>query len=219
VTLRILLFLWIAGWWMAGTLWTPPAQELGATVRVLYLHVPCAWITVVAMAWSMGHSIAYLRTRRIAHDDHAAAAAEIGVLFCLGATVSGAIWAKAKWGTYWNWDPRETSVFFLLLIYGAYLALRSAIDDERKRARLSAVYSAVAFVSVPFLIFIVPRIMFSLHPENIIDTKGEGGLDGPYKVVFMMMLVGFTALYFWMQSLRVRLSRLERARLEASSAA
>jgi heme exporter protein C len=219
VILRVLLFLWIAGWWIAGFLWTPPARDLGATVRVLYLHVPCAWITVLAMAWSMGHSIAYLRTRRLEHDDQAAGAAELGLLFCVGATVSGALWAKAKWGTYWNWDPRETSIFFLLLIYGAYLALRSAVDEPRKRARLSAIYSAAAFVSVPFLIFVVPRIMFTLHPENIIDTKGEGGLDPPYRVVFTMMLLGFTALFFWLQSVRVRIARIERRRLETASAA
>jgi heme exporter protein C len=218
VIARVLLFLWLAGWMVAAFL-APVVPVLGSTTRVLYFHIPCAWITVVALAWSMGHSIAYLRTGRMVHDDHAAAAAELGMLFCIGATVTGAVWAKAKWGAYWNWDPRETSIFFLLLIYGAYLALRSALDDERKRARLSAVYSAVAFVSVPFLIFVVPRMLATLHPDPIINSTGRIDMDKRISIAFSMMLVGFTFLFFWLLMLRVRLSRLERGRMEASATA
>ncbi len=215
---RWLLFLWIAGWLVAAFL-APVVPVLGNTTRVLYLHIPCAWVTVVALAWSMGHSIAYLRTSDLGHDDHAAGAAELGILFCLGATITGAIWAKAKWGAYWNWDPRETSIFFLLLIYGAYLALRSALDDERKRARLSAVYSAIAFVSVPFLIFVVPRMLATLHPDPIINTQGKIDMDKRIGLSFSMLLLGFTALFFWLLRLRVRLGRLERARMESAAAA
>jgi heme exporter protein C len=218
VIARVLLFLWIALWTVMAFL-APTVPVLGSTTRVLYFHIPCAWITVVALAWSMGHSIAYLRTGRIGHDDQAAAAAELGMLFCIGATVTGAVWAKAKWGAYWNWDPRETSIFFLLLIYGAYLALRSALDDERKRARLSAVYSAVAFVSVPFLMFVVPRMLATLHPDPIINTAGKVDMDKRISIAFSMMLVGFTFLFFWLLTLRVRVARLERARAEASAAA
>ncbi len=215
---RWLLFLWIAGWLVAAFL-APVVPVLGNTTRVLYLYIPCAWVTVVALAWSMGHSIAYLRTSDLKHDDHAAGAAELGILFCLGATITGAIWAKAKWGAYWNWDPRETSIFFLLLIYGAYLALRSALDDERKRARLSAVYSAIAFVSVPFLIFVVPRMLATLHPDPIINTQGKIDMDKRIGLSFSMLLLGFTALFFWLLRLRVRLGRLERARMESAAAA
>jgi heme exporter protein C len=165
---------------------------------------------VLALGWSMVHSVLYLRTRRIEHDDHAAAAAEIGLLFCITAAVSGALWAKAMWGAYWNWDPRETSIFFIMLIYAAYLALRAAVDDEPRRARLSAVYSAIAFVAVPFLMFIVPRIYFTLHPDPIINVRGKVDMDPRIRGVFLAMLVGMTGVYFWVQQLRVRLVRLER---------
>src|SRR2546426_3478603 len=148
-----------------GFAWAPLVPVLGETTRVLYFHIPAAWVTVLALGWSMVHSLLYLKRRKLEHDDHAAAAAEIGILFCVVATTSGSLWAKAMWGSYWNWDPRETSIFFLLLIYAAYLALRSAIDEPGRRARLAAIYSAVAFVSVPFLMFVVPRIYFSLHPD------------------------------------------------------
>lgn len=206
---RLVLFLWIAGWMVAAFFWAPLVPVLGETTRVLYFHIPAAWVTVLALAWSMGHSVLYLRRRRIEHDHHAAAAAEIGILFCVAATISGSLWAKAMWGSYWNWDPRETSIFFVLLVYAAYLALRSAVEQEERRARLSAVYSAIAFVSVPFLMFVVPRIYFSLHPDPIINPRGKLDMDPRIRIVFFAMLLGFTGLFFWLQTLRVRVARLE----------
>src|SRR3989442_15632310 len=193
-----------------GFAWAPVVPVLGDTTRVLYFHIPAAWVTVVALAWSMIQSVLYLAKRRIEHDDQAAASAELGMLFCIVATVSGSLWAKAMWGSYWNWDPRETSIFFLLLVYAAYLALRSAIEQEERRARLSAIYSALAFVSVPFLMFVVPRIYFSLHPDPIINPRGKLDMDPRIRIVFFAMLAGFTGLYAWLQSLRVRVARLER---------
>lgn len=206
---RGLLLAWIAGWIAAAFLWAPLVAVLGPTTRVLYFHIPSAWVTVVALGWSMVHSILYLKRRDLEHDRQAAAAAELGLLFCLVATVSGALWAKAMWGAYWNWDPRETSIFFLMLVYVAYLALRGAIDEPERRARLAAVYSAIAFVSVPFLIFVVPRIYFTLHPDPIINPRGKLDMDPRIRVVFFALLAGFTALFFWLQGLRVRVARLE----------
>jgi heme exporter protein C len=214
---RILLFVWIAGWIVAGFTWAPLVPVLGGTTRVLYFHIPAAWVTVVALGWSMVHSILYLRRRDLEHDHQAAAAAEIGLLFCVMATVSGALWAKAMWGAYWNWDPRETSIFFLLLIYTAYLALRSAIDQPERRARLAAVYSGIAFVSVPFLIFVVPRIYFTLHPDPIVNTRGKMDMDPRIRVVFFALLLGFTLLFLWIQSVRVRLARIEQRNEEAKA--
>jgi heme exporter protein C len=210
---RGLILVWIAAWLVVAFTWAPLVPLLGETTRVLYFHIPSAWIAVLALGWSMLHSALYLARRKIDHDHHAAAAAEIGLVFCVLATVSGSIWAKAMWGSYWNWDPRETSIFFVLLIYAAYLALRSAVEGEERRARLSAVYSVIAFVTVPFLIFVVPRIYFSLHPDPIINEQGKINMDPRIRVAFLALLVGFTGLYAWMQWLRVRLARLERARI------
>src|SRR5437667_1978039 len=210
--LRGLLFAWIAVAMAAGFVWAPLVPGLGPTTRVLYFHIPAAWITVVALGWSMVHSVLYLRHKRMEHDDHAAAAAELGLLFCVVATVSGSMWAKAVWHSYWNWDPRETSIFFLLLIYGAYLALRSSIENEERRARLSAVYSALAFVTVPFLIFVVPRIYFTLHPDTLINTRGTVERARGIRLAFFAMLIGFTGLFFWILNLKVRVVRLARPR-------
>ena len=216
---RVLLFAWIAGWIVAAFTWAPLVPVLHETTRVLYFHIPSAWVTVLALGWSMLHSVLYLKRRDLRHDDHAAAAAELGLLFCVGATVSGALWAKAMWGSYWNWDPRETSIFFLLLVYFAYLALRGSIEERDKRARLAAIYSTAAFISVPFLMFIVPRLYFTLHPDPILNTRGKVEMDPRIRIVFLSMLVGFTALFFWLLSLRLRLARIERARQDAEAAA
>lgn len=210
-----LLFLWIAGTMVAAFLWAPLVPDLGGTTRVLYFHIPSAWLMAVAIVWSFAHSVLYLRRRRPENDHQASAAAELGMLFCIAAAVSGALWAKAKWGTWWNWDPRETTIFFLFLIYAAYLALRGAIEGEEKRARLSAVYLVVASVPVLFLIFVVPRLYASLHPSPILPQRGEAGSIDPRIVVcFTSMLAGFTALFFWILSMRVRILRYERRTAE-----
>ncbi len=212
---RGLLFAWIAAWLVAGFLWAPVVPVLGDTTRVFYFHFPAALATCLAFGWSMVHSVLYLVRRDLGHDDHAAGAAELGLLFCIVATLSGSMWARAMWGSYWNWDPRETSIFFLLLIYASYLALRGAIEAEERRARLAAVFSCVAFVAVPFLIFVVPRIYFSLHPDPLFGERGKPDMDGRILLVAAAMFAGFTALFFWLLSLRVRLGRIERARQEA----
>ncbi len=215
MVLRLLLFLWIAVTMVVALLMAPLVPVLEETTRVLYFHIPVAWLTVVALGWSMVNSVIYLVKRDLRADDQAAAAAELGLVFCIAATVSGAIWAKAMWGAYWNWDPRETSIFFILLLYTAYLALRGSIEGEEKRARLSAIYSVAAFVAVPFLIFVVPRMYATLHPDPIINTRGKVEMDPMIRWCFLSMLGGFTALYVWLQSLRVRVARLERASLAA----
>jgi heme exporter protein C len=162
---------WFVTLWMlavvaATFLWVPSHEGLGTTGRIIMLHVPTAWLTTFAFAISAWYSALYLWRRRLQHDDHALAAVELGFLFSILATVSGSIFAKVVWGSFWNWDPRETSILVLLLIYGAYFALRSAIDDAERRRQLAAVYALFAFVTVPLLIFVVPRLYeTSLHPN------------------------------------------------------
>ena len=210
--LRGILLLWIAAGIILAFTWAPLVPVLQETTRVLYFHIPSAWVTVLALGWSMVASVLYLYRRRLEYDDHAGTAAELGLLFCIGATVSGSLWAKAMWGSYWNWDPRETSIFFLLLVYVAYLALRGAIDEPRRRARLAAIYSVAAFVAVPFLMFVVPRLYDTLHPDPIINPRGKVDMDNRIRMVFTGMLLGFTGLFYWMLNLRVRVLRIERRR-------
>jgi heme exporter protein C len=192
----------------------PVIPGLEEKARIIFFHVPTAWLSVIAFLTSMFYAIAYLRTRDATNDQKSAAAAGLGFLFTVLATITGAVWAKFNWGSYWNWDPRETSIFVLLLIYGAYFSLRSAIDVEEKRATLSSVYSIIAAVTVPFFIFIMPRIMTGLHPGAKGDPAGAGPvvefhMAPSMRLVFFTSLAAFTLLFIWMFSLRVRLARIE----------
>jgi heme exporter protein C len=192
----------------------PVIPGLEEKARLIFFHVPVAWLSVLAFLTSMWYAIRYLRTKELMDDTRSAAAAGLGLVFCVLATLTGAIWAKFNWGSFWNWDPRETSIFVLLLIYGAYFSLRSAIESSEKRAALSSVYAILAAVTVPFFIFVLPRITAGLHP----GSKGDPGGAGPVvdfrmspnmRVIFFASLIAFTLLFVWMFRLRVRAAKLE----------
>jgi heme exporter protein C len=184
--------------------------------RILYFHVPMSWIAVLAYIIAMVFAAKYLARKNIRDDITSASAAALGTLFCLLATVTGSIWAKFNWGSFWNWDPRETSIFVLLLIYAAYFALRAAIDDQDRRARLSAVYAILAAVTVPFFIFIIPRINEGLHPGSkgdvnigpVISPQAEA-LNPIKQVILSLSFAGFTLLFFWMLSVQIRTKILQ----------
>lgn len=164
--IKILLGLWIAAVIYAMFLVVPQYVGLGDAGRIIIVHVPVAWITALVFLGSAIYSIIYLWKRNPANDLAAVAAAEVGMLYCLFATVTGAIFAEVVWGTFWNWDPRQTSILVLLLVYAAYFALRSSVDDSERRRRLSAVYNIFAAITMPFLLFVAPRIADStLHPN------------------------------------------------------
>ncbi|HLF19620.1 MAG TPA: cytochrome c biogenesis protein [Bacteroidota bacterium] len=197
-----------------GWLEFPTIPGLGQKSRNIFFHVPVAWTTVVAFLVSMYYGFRYVRTKNIEYDIKSVSSAGLGFLFCFLATVTGAVWAKFNWGEFWNWDPRETSIFILLLIYGAYFALRSALENEELKARLSAVYSMVAGLTVPFFIFVMPRIMSGLHPGAEGDIEGKGPvlelkMSSNMLIVFFVALLGFNLLYVWLLDLRVRAAKLE----------
>ncbi len=195
---KLALFIWMTLVILGAFLWAPLAEGLGEYTRILYFHVPVAWVTVVAFLIGAVYSGLYLRKRDIILDKKAEAAGQLGFLFCILATVTGSVWAKMSWGSFWNWDPRETSIFILLLVYAAYFALRSAIEQPERRAALGSVYALLAFITVPFFIFIVPRVYASLHPDPLINTQGKIHMDGKMLAVFLSSLFGFTVIFFWM---------------------
>ncbi len=186
----------------------PFIKGLGENAKIIFFHVPTAWLTVVAFLMSTIYSFQYLRKRDMNDDIKSYSAAQLGIIFCILATITGSVWSKFAWGSFWSWDPRQSSIFALLLIYGAWFALRSSIENEEKRATLSAVYAIIAFVTVPFFIFIMPRIMLGLHPgsEEIVDGKIvqssspiiDFRMNTNMLLIFFLSLIGFTILYFWM---------------------
>jgi heme exporter protein C len=208
---QIVLGIWMIVVVIASFLYVPAIPGFGATgetARVIIYHVPAAWVAVLAYLMSMVNAVGYLRKGDIQLDRQAQINAELGTIFCILATITGAIWCQAAWGVYWNWDPRQTSITVLLMIYAAYFVLRSAISDTDRRARLSAVYAVLAFLTVPFLVFIVPRIYYSLHPDLIGSGERVSVMSPQVLKVFLASLVGFTGLYAWMYNIRARVENL-----------
>lgn len=195
---------------------------LGNRARNLFFHVPMSWVAVIAFLMSMVYSIMYLRTKDLDTDLKAYASAEIGFLFCLLAMLTGMIWSKIDWGVFLKLnDPRIMSVLILLLIYGAYLVLRSAIEEHGQRARLSAVYLIIAFLTVPFFIFIMPRIFPGLHPGSSDDADSPGGgpvvdnmMSPGMRIIFYLSCVAFILVYFCIYNLKLRSERLSLQRTQ-----
>jgi heme exporter protein C len=191
-------------------LWAPLAKDfLGQSSRILFFHVPMAWTAFVAFVAAAIWSVRYLAGgRRVEHDQAAVAAVELGLLFCVLATVTGAMWARTMWGAFWNWDPRQTSITFALLFYGAYLALRGSVPDLPTRRRLSAAYAAIGLVVAPFLFFVAPRLAFTLHPEPVLNTQGKVEMNPKMLAVLLTSTAAFTALFFWLHALHRRVLAL-----------
>lgn len=207
---KILLGIWLSGVIVDAFLYAPRAQDLGESTRILFFHVPCAWIATLAFLTSAVYSVLYLRNSDLNHDVWAQSSAHIGLIFSVLASVTGAVWANEIWGHPWNWDPRQTSIFILMLIYAAYFALRSAVEDDERRARLAAVYSIIAFVTVPFFMYIYPRIYDTLHPDPLINQSGKIQMNSKMQFVFFSSFAGFTLLYYWMLRLKVEVVHLAR---------
>ena len=176
----------------------PPAEGLGNYVRIAFFHIPTAWVAVVAFFGAAYWGARYLKTRELHYDAKSAHSAILGLIFTLMATVSGAVFSKLTWGAYWNWDPRQTTIFVLLLIYAAYVTLRMTMRDERARASSSAVYALFSFIAVPFLVFILPRMFFSLHPSPVLNETGRIDMDAVMFGTLVLALIDMTLIYIWL---------------------
>jgi heme exporter protein C len=214
--LALSLWLWMAIVIWAAFHWAPLAEGFkGQSSRILFFHVPVAWVSFVAFMTAGVESIRYLAGARDPRRDRSAAAAvELGQVFAVLATVTGAIWARIMWGSYWNWDPRQSAIVVTLLYYAAYQALRQAIADEPSRARLSAAYAILGLVVSPFLYFVLPRLGFSLHPEPVINAAGKLEVESRMLAVLTASAVGFTVLFYWLHALRRRLGAVVERRGE-----
>jgi heme exporter protein C len=192
-TVQILTGIWVAGVTVAAFLWLPPAEGFRSpeAARIVVFHVPCAMLTFVAFLVNAVYSWKYLRSRDPLTDSKANAAAELGMLFAILATVTGSLFAMEQWGSAWNWDPRETSIVMLMLVYAAYFVLRGAVEEKSKRARLSAAYALLAFPAMVFLIWILPRIVEIAAPDkHAVLSLGVGPQVSDYSVEFLRGVVG-----------------------------
>ncbi len=189
-----------------------PALDItNESIRNLFYHVPM-WFTMYALfTYSVWHSIQYLRKQDHDHDIHARSAAEVGFVFGLMGIATGSLWARYTWGTFWEpRDPKLNGAAIALLIYLAYFVLRSAVEDETKRARLAAVYNIFAFPMQLAVTYIMPKFMESLHPASA-DTVSfkQYELDFQLRMVFYPAVAGWVLLGFWIFTLVYRYQKIK----------
>jgi heme exporter protein C len=201
---------------IAGFLGAVPAKPiLNETIRNLYFHVGMWFAMMVLFTVSAVYSVLYLRTGKPIHDIYALEYAKGGILFgCLG-LVTGSIWARYTWGAFWSNDPKQLGAAIALLIYFAYLVLRNSMTDMDKRARIGAVYNIFAYAMLFPTIFIIPRMVDSLHPGGMgnpaMDTKD---IDPRMEIIFWPGAVpGWVLLGVWITTLRIRLQLLAEKKL------
>jgi heme exporter protein C len=186
----------------------PPDAEQGNVQRLMYIHVPSAWLAYVSFFTVFVGSVAYLITKKIRWDRLAAASAEVGVLFISLTIVLGMLWGKPIWGAWWTWDPRITTTTILLLIYLGYLAVRRLPESPARRARWCAVIGIVGFIDVPIVQLSVTWWR-SLHQGPTVRLLGETTM-APIMVTTLLVAVGaFSILYCYLVTLRLRVGRLE----------
>src|SRR5512136_1908173 len=160
-------------------LWAPLELTMKEVQRIFYFHVAVDWVGFLAFFVTLVASVAYLRTHDRKWDIVGVSSVEIGALFLTLGAVSGSLWARPVWNTWWTWDARLTTVAITWLVYIAYLMLRGAIDDPQRRARFSAVYGIVSFVTIP-LTFLSIFFVRTIHPALL----AAGGAEAQGKMQF-----------------------------------
>jgi heme exporter protein C len=196
---------------IAGLLFgVPRLNILNETIRNLYFHVPMWFAMIVLFSISVFYSVASLTKPDENYDRRAVESANVGIIFGLLGLITGAFWAKYTWGQFWSFDPKQNFAAISVLLYFAYLILRNAIDEEQKRAKISAIYNIFAFPMMVVLLFVLPRMQESLHPGN----GGNPGfnaydLDSRMRMVFYPACLGWIIVGYWVYSIRFRIRTLE----------
>ena len=197
---------------IAGFLFDVPALPiLNEAIRVLFFHFNM-WFTMIFLLFiSAINSYYYISKGRINYDIKSNEYANVGVFFGMLGIISGMLWAKFTWGTYWTNDPKLNGSALGLLIYFSYFVLRGSVKDELKKAKISSVYNIFAFAMLIPLIFILPRMTDSLHPGN----GGNPGfnvydMNSQLRVIFYPSVIGFILLGIWITNIRVKIKFLNK---------
>jgi heme exporter protein C len=208
---------------LATGLWlglsVPDDYQQGATVRILFLHVPAAWMSLFVYLCMGGASFFGLVFRHALADAAAKAAAPLGAVFTVLALATGSLWGRPMWGTWWVWDARLTSVVILLLFYLGYIALHAAIDDEAKAARAAAILALVGLVNLPVVHYSV-NWWNTLHQGASVFRSGGPALAPVYLAPLLVMSLAYTVLFgaLWLVRIRAEVWR-RRAGAQALAAA
>jgi heme exporter protein C len=188
----------------------PELHILNETIRNVYFHVPMWFTMLILYLISVIYSIKYLNSGDMKHDIMAVEAVNVGILFCGFGLLTGMLWANITWGEPWPNDPKLNGSAIATLMYLAYLVLRNALEEDQKRAKISAVYNIFAFPIMVVLLYILPKLTDSLHPgSGGNSTFGELDMDNYMRPVFYTAVVGWILTGVWVCSIRYRLRLLE----------
>ena len=189
----------------------PADYQQGETVRIMFIHVPAAWgATMVYGFMALSSAIAIIFRHPLA-DLSAKAAAPIGAVFTFLALVTGALWGKPMWGTYWVWDARLTSFFVLFLLYLGYMAVWQAIDDYHRAAKIAAIVALVGAINVPIIKFSVDW-WNSLHQPSIISSSGSS-VHSSILIPLLIMVAAYSFLFLTLHLLAIR-SELRKRKIQ-----
>jgi heme exporter protein C len=182
----------------------PTERDQGIVQRIFYFHVPSAWTAFLGFFVVCGASLAFLWRGDEDWDRTAKASAEVGMVFCSLVLLTGPIWAKPIWGTWWTWDPRLTMTVILWMIYASYLLLRSYGAQEEQTSRYAAVLGIVGAIDIPLIVVSV-RLWRGIHPAVMMSRDPQGGLRDPMMGVTLMTAgAAFALTYVWLLLVRVR---------------
>jgi heme exporter protein C len=194
-----------------GLVLAPPDYQQGDDFRIIYVHAPSAWMSLmVYVTMAVAAAVGLIWRMKVAHAA-AASCAAIGASFTIAALATGSLWGRKMWGTYWEWDPRLVSELILLFLFLGYMALRSAIDDLQRADRASALLAVVGVVNVPIIHYSV-LWWNSLHQAPSVMKLGKPDMPAAMLAPLLIMLVGFTFLFVYLLLVRLRGEILRRER-------
>ncbi len=190
----------------AAFIYAPTEIIMGPIQRIFYFHMGTVWVATVAFIIVFVASIMYLINGKRKWDVLAYTSAEIGVFFITLTIITGSIWAKPVWGTWWTWDPQLTTTFILWILYIVYLLIRANSGYDVKKAKYSAVFAIIAFIDLP-LVYISARVMRGISP--VVFGPGGGGIEPKMMNALLITLVSFTLLFILLLVERVKIENLK----------
>ena len=196
------------------SVYAPQEKSMGVIQKIFYLHVPLAWVTILAFLVIFVCSILFLAKGNILYDNIARSSAKIGFIFNSLMLLSGSIWAKAVWGVWWTWDPRLTTSLILWFIYICYLLIRNSSFEEERGAKFAAVIGIIGFADIP-VIALSTTLWQTLHPAELIF---QGGLTAPMLITLIVCVIAFTLFYILLMTITVSIHRMEGVVLEMKTA-
>ncbi|WP_435404576.1 cytochrome c biogenesis protein CcsA [Mucilaginibacter flavus] len=206
VTVIVIIYTLIAGLLLG----VPAMPILHETIRNTYFHVPMWMAMFTVFTISVYYSIKYLQTGKEEYDLIAVESANTGIFFFVIGLVTGMLWARFTWGAFWSNDPKQNSAAIAFLLYCAYSVLRNSIDEEQKRAKISAIYNIFAFPIMIVLIMVLPRMTDSLHPGNGGNPAfGKLDLDNRMRIVLYPAFIAWSFMGVWIASVRYRIRLIE----------